>query len=269
MCHLGLCWFEFELRLVHSQMAQYAIIRCGLLLGRSKFASLSVINIRRGYCSVISPRLFEFEFPCYLQSCVGARALVRRISSGCGWAGRGADHRAPPLPQLLSWLGSPTPPLRWEHTGAAAAAAALVARRTHTAAHLGTHAHHGTPLLPPLLPPLLSWLGASTPPLRLGHAHITGRRRCRRCSCGSAHPRRRSPLGARTSRGAAAAAAALVARLTHAAAQLRAHAHRGAPLRPPLLLWLGSPTPPLSCEHTHITGRRCCRRCSCGALGLS
>jgi hypothetical protein len=42
-----------------------------------------------------------------------------------------------------------------------------------------------------------------------------------------------------------------MARCTHAAAQLGARAHHGAPLLPPLLSWLGAPTPQLSLEHAH------------------
>ena len=117
-----------------------------------------------------------------------------------------------------------------------------------------------------------SFSRGSARPRRCSPLGAHRRRRCSRCSCGSAHPHRRSSGNTRTSRdaaaAAAAAAAALVARRIHAAAPLGARAHHGAPPLPPLpplLLWLGSPTPPLSCEHTHIAGRRCGRRCSCGS----
>ena len=158
--------------------------------------------------------------------CSRGSARPRRRSAGS------THNGAPPQPPLLSWLGAPTPPLRLEHTHHRAPPPPLLLLWLDLPMPplRWKRTHDGVPLLPPLL----SWLGA---------------------------PNAAAPVGARASRGAAAATAALVARRAHVALRWD-HTHDGAPPLPPLLLWLSANSPPLRWSMC-ITGRSCCRRCSC------
>ena len=93
-----------------------------------------------------------------------------------------------------------------------------------------------------------------------GSTRTTGRRRCRRCSRGSAHPRRRSARSTRTTRRHRYRRYRRCCRCSYCTAHPRrrsagsTHTTRAPPLPPPLpplLSWLGAPTPPLSWEHAH------------------